>query len=165
MPRWPEKELNAAETMDVKDVQVDVPTTAKVKDVKRDDQRIESEIVTVAGDGLDNSYAAQLAFLEEQVEVMVHESTDQNAEPIVHVAVNGINQFFPRGEAVTCKRKFLGALASAKTTSVSVKDVRTNDGDVINRINKHTALRYPFSVVRDSNPKGAAWLKSILNAA
>lgn len=164
MPRWPEKELNAAETMDVKDVQVDVPTTAKVKDVKRDDQRIESEIVTVAADGLDNSYAADLAFLEEPVEVMVHESTDQNAEPIVHVAVNGINQFFPRGEVVTCKRKFLGVLASAKTTAITVKNVHT-DNDVINRINKHTALRYPFSVVRDSNPKGAAWLKSILNAA
>lgn len=164
MPRWPEKKLDSTEEQIGQQPHVDVPTTAKVEDVKRDDQRLESEIVTVSAAGLDNSAAAQLAFLEEPVEVMVHESTDTNAEPIVHVAVNGINQFFPRGEVVTCKRKFLGVLASAKTTAISVKNINT-DTDVVSRINKHTALRYPFSVVRDSNPKGAAWLKSILNAA
>jgi hypothetical protein len=164
MPRWPEKVDSTEETIG-QDVAVDVSTTQDVKKVKRTDQNLESEIVTVKGDGLDNSYAAKLAFLEEPVEVMVHESTDQNAEPIVHVACNGVNQFFPRGEVVTVKRKFLGVLASSKITSVTVKDVRSQDGDVINRINKHTALRFPFSVVRDSNPLGAAWLKSILNAA
>jgi hypothetical protein len=162
MPRWPEK-VDATEEQVGQDVAVDMSATQDIKKLKRTDHNLESDILVVSGDGLDKSYAAQLAFLEEPVEVMVHESTDQNAEPIVHVAVNGINQFFPRGEAVTCKRKFLSALATARTTSVSTKTVNT-DTDVINRINKQTALRYPFSVVRDPNPLGAAWLKSVLAA-
>ncbi len=142
---------------------IDIGVSADVKKVKRG-QKGESEIVVVSAEGLDNGYAAQLAFMEEEVEVMVHESTDQNAEPIVHVAVNGINQFFPRGEAVLCKRKYLEVLARAKETSISTQTINTNN-DVINRINQHTALRYPFSVIRESNPKGAAWLKSVLAAS
>lgn len=143
---------------------LDMPVGEKTKRIKRTDQKQESDVVVVGADGLDNGYAAQLAFMEERMEVMVHESTDSNAEPIVHVACNGINQFFPRGEPVTVKRKFVEVLARAKQTSISTQTVNT-DRDVINRINKHTALRYPFSVIRDENPKGAAWLKSVLASA
>ncbi len=154
--------IEAAEQEIGQKAAIDIAVTADVKKVKRG-QKGESDIVIVGADGLDDGYASQLAFMEEVVEVMVHESTDPNAEPIVHVAVNGMNQFFPRGEAVACKRKYLEVLARAKETSISTQTVNT-DRDVINRINQHTALRYPFSVIRDSNPKGAAWLKSVLAA-
>ena len=164
MPRWPEK-TDATEQKVGQDTHLDISTTAKLEDVKRTDLIVDTEeVVIVKGDGLDNSYAAQIAFLEEPVDVMIHDSTEANAEPFPCVAVNGVNQFFPRGQAITVKRKFLAALARAKTTSVSTKVVN-NDGEVYNRLNKHTALRYPFSVVRDSNPKGSAWLKAVLAEA
>lgn len=154
--------IEAAEQQIGQQPSIDIGVSADVKKVKRG-QKTESDIVTVGADGLDNGYAAQLSFMEEEMEVMVHESTDVNAEPIVHVAVNGINQFFLRGEPVTCKRKYVNVLATSKETSVSTQTINT-DRDVINRINKHTALRYPFSVIRDPNPLGAAWLKSVLAA-
>ena len=155
--------IEAAEQTIGQQPAVDIPVSADVRKVKRG-QKTESDIVIASADGMDNGYAAQLAFNEEKVEIMVHESTDQNAEPIVHVAVNGVNQFFPRGTPVVCKRKFVEVLARAKETSMTTQTINT-DRDVINRINKHTALRYPFSVIRDENPKGAAWLKSVLASA
>ena len=160
MPRWPTKETDATEQELPKDVSIDLPTSGKLEL----NGPIENDEIVVAGrDGLDNSYAAELAFLEEKVDVMVHESTDPNAEPIVQTAVNGINQFFPRGHVVTCKRKFVEVLARAKVTSFQTKVIH-EDGNVYNRLNKQTGLRYPFSVVRDDNPKGPTWLKGVLAA-
>lgn len=152
--------IDAAEQKIGQQPSIDIPVSADVKKVKRG-QKLESDVIDVVGDGLDGSYAAELAFMEEKMEVLVHESTDANAEPIVQVACNGINQFFPRGTPVVCKRKYVEVLARAKETSIATQTVNT-DRDVINRINKHTALRYPFSVIRDENPKGATWLKSVL---
>lgn len=109
-----------------------------------------------------NGKAARLAFMEEKVDVMVHESADPNAEPVVHVAVNGSNQFFPRGQVVTCKRKYLEVLARAKEVGINTREALDRDGNRTTVIGKHAALRFPFSVMRDENPKGATWLKSVL---
>lgn len=162
MPRGiPNSKIEAAEQPIGQSPSLDIPVSADVRNLARPDLIQESEIVVVPGAGLDNSYAAQLAFMEEQMEVMVHESSDQNAEPIVQVSCNGINQFFPRGVPVTCRRKFVEILARAKIMSIKTETINTNT-DVINRLNKTTALRYPFSIVSDPNPKGPSWLKSVL---
>lgn len=159
------KTIEAAEQALNQQPALDIPVGADVKRIKRTrNSDGNDEILVAPAEGLDNGYAAHLAFMEEKMEIMVHESTDANAEPIVQVGVNGINQFFPRGEPVQCKRKFVEVLARARETSISTQTI-TTDRDVINRINRHTALRYPFSVIRDENPKGAAWLKSVLASA
>lgn len=154
------KSIDAAEQTIGQSPSVDIPVTGSLDGLRRPDQGLESEIVPVSATGLDD-YAAQLAFMEEPVDVMVHETTDPNEQMLVDVYCNGIPQRFIRGQVQTVKRKYVEILARAKQTSISTKTV-TTDSDVINRIDKHTALRYPFSVVRDSNPRGAAWLKSVL---
>lgn len=108
---------------------------------------------------LNVSYLDELKFMEETVDVIVAESTDPNSEDVVSVFNNGVSQYFIRGQVQTVKRKFLEVLARSKQTSISTKD--RSVGDVM--IKRHTAIRYPFSVVSDANPKGAAWLKGILN--
>ena len=106
--------------------------------------------------------AAKLAFMEEKIDVMVHESTDPNAEQIVETWVNGIAQRFVRGQVQTVRRKYVNVLACAKGTGIATREARDNNGDRTTVIVKHTALKYPFSVVRDENPRGALWLKSAL---
>lgn len=106
--------------------------------------------------------AAKLAFMEEKIDVMVHESTDPNAEQIVETWANGVSQRFIRGQVQTVRRKFVGILAAAKSTGIATREARDNNGDRTTVIAKHTALKYPFSVVRDENPRGAQWLKSAL---
>lgn len=155
MPRWPDKTTETQEQTIAQSRPLDVPVTGSLDGMVRVDQ----DIVIADGPSL-GDYAAELAFMEEFVEVTVHESTDANAEPIVDVYCNGTPQRFLRGNAQRVKRKYVEVLANARQTSIKT-NVR-NDGDnIYNRIDKHTALRYPFSMV-DSNPRGQAWLKKLL---
>jgi hypothetical protein len=155
MPRWPNKTIETEEQSLAQSRPLDVPVDGSLDGLIRVDQ----EIVVADSPALDD-YAAQLAFMEEYVEITVHESTDANAEPIVDVYCNGMPQRFIRGVQQKVKRKYVEVLANARQTSIKT-NVR-NDGDnVYNRIDKHTALRYPFSM-NDSNPKGRAWLQSVL---
>lgn len=111
-----------------------------------------------------DDYASDLAFMEEPVEVEVHESNDPNAEPIVDLYCNGIPQRIVRGQPITVKRKYVQILASARQVSMSA-ETRVQGEDVINRVSKRSALRYPFSVTRDDNRKGRDWLRTVLQAA
>ena len=155
MARWPNKTTETQEQSIAQSQPLDVPVTGSLDGLVRVDQ----EIVIADGPSL-GDYAAELAFMEEFVEVTVHESTDVNAEPIVDVYCNGTPQRFLRGQTQRVKRKYVEVLANARQTSIKT-NVR-NDGDnIYNRIDKHTALRYPFSM-NDSNPRGQAWLKKLL---
>jgi hypothetical protein len=118
----------------------------------------------VKGKGGLDPYAQELAFNEEFIEVMLHESTDPNAENPVYTACNGVSQYFFRGQVQQVRRKFVGILASAKEHRVSTPEYRAADGSQAMGIRRTSSLKYPFSVVSDKNPRGAAWLKSLLSA-
>ena len=120
------------------------------------------EVEPVSAQNLSDK-TAQLAFLEERLDVLVHESADPNAEAVVETWVNGIAQRFLRGQVQTVRRKYVEVLARAKNTGIKTKEVLDYNGDKTTAIVKHTALKYPFSVVRDANPKGAAWLKQVMS--
>lgn len=123
------------------------------------------EIEIVEGPGA-MAKAEELAFMEEPVEVMVMESTDPNAEQLVQLSVNGRNQFVPRGIPVKMRRKFVGVLAATKQTSYTQqKRIDPRNGNVSMTMDPHTALRYPFTVISDQNPRGGDWLKKVLREA
>lgn len=123
----------------------------------------EEGIEIVSDKGIDK-YARDLAFMEEMIEVEMHESTDMNASPIEDVYCNGVVQRFIRGVPIAVKRKFVQILADSKATAIRV-DVGIQGDQVVNRVNKNTAVRYPFRVIRDDNPMGAAWLRQVLRQA
>lgn len=106
-------------------------------------------------------HMAELAFMEEKLEVMLHESTDPNAENPVQVAVNGINQFFMRGVPQVVRRKYVGVLAGAKRGHITTPEI-TQNGERTAAIRKTQALAYPFSVIRDDNPRGPVWLRGLM---
>ena len=115
-----------------------------VKDVRRDKKALDS-----------------MAFMEEPVKIMVHESTDENAQLVVDVYCNGTPQRFVRGMEQVVKRKFVQILINARTTSVRTR-TGVEGGNVVNQLTRHTAVRYPFSVIEDRNPRGGAWLREAL---
>lgn len=135
---------------------VDIPNAGSVRDLDLGEKGIE----IVDGPSL-GEYAAELAFMEEPVEIILHESTDQNAEPIVDLYCNGTPQRIVRGEPQTVKRKYVQILADARQTALTTV-TRLDGGNVVNRISKHSALRYPFSIQADRNPNGRAWIKKVL---
>jgi hypothetical protein len=135
---------------------VDIPADGSVSFAEPAIEPVEGPSAKHKGD--------KLAFMEELVEIMVHESTDKNAEPIVLVGVNGRNQFFARGQVQRVRRKFIEALARCKPIAYSQsRQYDPRSGNTSMRMDPHRALRYPFSIVSDPNPKGADWLKAILN--
>lgn len=138
---------------------VELPSTGKVSRADLMDSVIEVEPAPANALG---DKAAKLAFMEEKLDIMVHESADPNAVPIVETWCNGVSQRFIRGQVQSVKRKYVEILATAKQTGVATKEAFRN-GDRTMDIVTHTALKYPFSVVSDPNPKGAEWLKSVLS--
>lgn len=101
-------------------------------------------------------------FMNEMVTVMIHDSTDENDTELVQVSINGRNQFIRRGYPQQVRRCYVERLARAKKTSFNQNlDERLGEAGV-NRLMSHHALKYPFSIVEDPNPKGAAWLRNLL---
>lgn len=110
-----------------------------------------------------DAYTKELAFMEEPVKIVLHESTDENAEPIVDLYCNGTPQRLIRGMEQVVKRKYVQILCDARQTSIKTQTGVQGD-NVVNRVNRHTAVRYPFSVIEDRNPNGSAWLRAQLAA-
>lgn len=108
------------------------------------------------------SKAEKLAFLEEPVTIVVMSSGDPNELPIERVIVNNVSQFFIRDQPITVKRKYVERLARCKKTDFH-QSLDDSQGEVsFNVLQRRHSLRFPFSVIQDSNPKGAGWLKQIL---
>lgn len=123
----------------------------------------ESELVITTN--LEKSYAEQLAFLEEPVEVMVAEPQDEKESNLVQLFVQGRSQMIIPGQPIVIKRKYLEVLARAK--QIRYKPVvKINDltGAPVNMMIPRLVLRYNFSVIQDKNPKGAEWLRRILSS-
>lgn len=148
--------MSNKQSLDAADVSIKQQPDAVMKSTG-DVESIES-IVEVNKE-LDMAYAQELAFMEEFVEVRVEESTDPNAEPVVSVFNGGVSQYFVRGQTQRVKRKFVEVLARAKQTTVTTQEDR-NTGNV--GIKRHTSIRYPFALTKDT-PQGYAWLRSILS--
>lgn len=132
-----------------------IPATGKAEVIS------ESELVIATN--LEKSYAEQLAFLEEPVEVMVAEPQDEKESNLVQLFVQGRSQMIIPGQPIIIKRKYLEVLALAK--QIRYKPVvKINDltGAPVNMMIPRLVLRYNFSVIQDKNPKGAEWLRRIL---
>lgn len=136
-----------------------MPPTGKVL-VPEDPEILTSEAFAAAGV---KDYLDQLAFMEQKVTVRLHETTNKNDDPLPMVAVNGVNQFLPRGQDLAIKRKFVEVLARCKPEAVMTDvEVRSMGAEPVNRVLRQRAHKYPFSVVRDDNPRGADWLNQLL---
>ena len=130
------------------------------------DAQLDVPQIEVVQDGPDLGKKLEtMAFMEEPIEVIVAESADKNAQPIVESWCNGRSQFFVRGQQQTVKRKFVAVLAQAKTVSYTQQEYRDHNGALAIRNIPHKALQYPFTVVYDPSPKGVAWLRETIAAA
>lgn len=118
----------------------------------------QSVITAPHGGALNQSYIDDLAFMEEQIEIVLQESADENAENPVMVCNNGNVFQFWRGQPTVAKRKFVDCLI-VKQSRVTTPKVRTPNGDDAFAIRQQSALKYPFMVIQDRNPKGAEWLR------
>jgi hypothetical protein len=121
----------------------------------------EPVIETVAESRDFSKLAADEAFMNELVTVMVHSTTDENQPNHVVVNCNGMNQPLIRGVPTTVKRKYVEILARMKETKYTQVTRNPSAPDQIDMVARH-GLSYPFDLVEDNNPRGRAWLQNVL---
>lgn len=156
----------ALKTDELRTTEIETPQPAprKLKGTGAAKEALEPErIEPVEGARVDPEWVANMAFAKEKVTVRLLDSTESNSEKVVRVWNNGDPMDFPRNVEVTCERRFVESLCRAKPTTYSQKAIMDEHGGVRDYQNiSHRALRYPFAIVRDDNPQGPQWLKSIL---
>jgi hypothetical protein len=113
----------------------------------------------------DAEKAANMAFMEEKVTIRVGTSSDQNAEQMFELNINGDREFFRRGETKTVKRYFVDHMARTKSTAYKDREVFNNEGVKQFLHEPTSALKYDFQMVRDDSPHGESWLKHTLAMA
>ncbi len=141
----------------------DVPRVMKSSGPARD--ALEPAYIQPVGRPVDKEKLEMLAFMEMPVTVQIHTTADPNAEQVFEVINGGKREFFRRGEVKTVPRKFVDLLATRKTTTFTQKRVRNVDGELQDVQVPQTALRYPFSVIKDPHPRGGDWLAHVLAQA
>lgn len=150
------KPIEAAELPAHQRAAVILPATGSV-DVPADDG------VAVAEGPLEADYAQALKDAEDVLTIEIHETEDKLADPLPMVAVNGRNQFIPRGVQVEVRRKFVEVLARAKPEAIETKEFLDGDGARAIRVDRRSALKYPFTLIHDPNPRyGQAWLRKLI---
>ena len=103
----------------------------------------------------------QIAFGEEYIKVIVHETGNETDPDIPWFQNAGDTMIFYRGKEVDCKRKFVEQLAGCvKKTFTHAKRTNERGEDYIEYM-PHSTLAYPFLVIDDPNPRGREWLRSI----
>lgn len=132
-----------------------LPTTGKL-----DRNDFHDEFATVDTPNWENK-AKMLAFMEETVEIIISDSDRDNAEQVIQLNVNGINQFLFRGIPCRIKRKFVEVLARARPEAISTPEFIDVTGNRATKILKTMGLKYPFRVLTDSQD-GHRWVESLL---
>ena len=93
------------------------------------------------------AWADAMAMNEEIVKVVVHQTTDKQANPLPDIYVNGIPQRFIRGQEQDVKWKFVEQMARCRETTYTQQKYRDDEGNENYRNIPHTALKYPFSLI------------------
>lgn len=145
-------------------------------DLVGDVQMRDRENIVVADKLPNKDYLDELAFNEEPVTIRIEPSADKNAALWHPVWVNGkgaeilINDvwreygFLPIGEVITIKRKYVEVLLRGKIDNVTteVSEIKTDgSNNMENRVKRITTASVSFSVLKDANRMGAAWLTEI----
>lgn len=113
-----------------------------------------------------SAIAAEEAFMNEIVTIVLLPTTDPNAPPYATLSVNGERAIVPRNKKVDVKRKHLEVLARMKETRYTQNLNPNQQGEITpDALFASTGLVYPFTIVRDANERGGEWLANILAEA
>jgi hypothetical protein len=140
-------------------IEGDKPMSIDEISALNDGKGIEVEVVT--GLNASDDVVALEAFMNEIVYITIPSTGDEEELTVVSVGVNGVNQPIVRDVSTPVKRKYVEVLARAKETKYKQMQMDANDPASLVMVPK-TALAHNFTVERDDNPKGRAWLREVL---
>lgn len=124
------------------------------------------EVIVTTEAVMTGDYAATLAFMEEPVDILLHRGREKHAPTMYDFHINGRPIWVRVDTVTTIPRKYLEVIARSQPfeveTEVDKNEGKGENAPVVNTIKRHQSARYPFTVVKDSNPRGAAWLAKVM---
>jgi hypothetical protein len=121
------------------------------------------EILIADASSLAGDYAAQLAFMEEPVTILLHRGREKNAPTHEMVGVNGQIMWIPVDTPTRIPRKFVENLARAQPVNVNTRSGESQGDDLaFNLTERHLSSLVSFSVLEDKNPRGREWLTRVM---
>jgi hypothetical protein len=160
MSRVPPVVSNSAREVHSADLPINQPKVI-VDSSDRDPEIIVSTETIVNGD-----YAKELAFMEEPVDVLLHKGREKHAPTMYDFSIDGKAIWIRVDTPTTIKRKYLEVLARSQpfevTTETDRNEGKGENAPVINEIHRHQSNRFPFTVIKDANPRGGAWLAKVM---
>ena len=118
-------------------------------------------IESVDDEALPAQHADRLAFMEEPLVIRLEPSSERNAPRMARASVNGDTKWIPVGIPVKLRRKHVEVLARAQPFGVQTDTGTAMEANPHNRVVKTPYRRHPFTVIRDENPRGVAWLNKV----
>ncbi len=127
------------------------------------DNRPEDIIQAEEMDLVNADYAAELAFMEEPVTVLLHKGREKFAPRFEQFGVQGKIIWIETNKPTIVARKYVEVMARAQPIDVRTRSGETQGDELaFNIIDRSQNSAYTFSVLQDKNPKGAAWLAKII---
>lgn len=115
--------------------------------------------IEIAGAGREFSdNAAYEAFMTEPVGIRIAQANNPREMPTVPVGVNGNQRWLPRDVPVMIRRFHLERLTRCTQTTFSVQSLSDPALDEGHRVRNSNQPVYHIEVIKDDNPKGAAWM-------
>lgn len=121
------------------------------------------EILIADGSAIEGDYAAQLAFNEEILTILLHRGREKNAPTHEMVGVNGQIIWIPVDTPTKVPRKFVESLARAQPVNINTRSGESSGDDLaFNHIERSLYSLASFSVLEDKNPRGREWLTRVM---
>ncbi len=155
-PKYTTKEQHSGDlpTRTLDDLGDDVTIETLPPDVIVDDEALAAK-----------EYLDELAFMEEKVQVVAHRGREKHAPLVLDFYCNG-KPFWLRVEEPTwVPRKYVEIMARAQPMDVRTQIDDEQGEKPVNRIIRSSSAQYPFTVIEDKNPKGAAWLAKVMRTS
>lgn len=102
-------------------------------------------------------------FMEDPLVIVINETSDEKAPPIVFVGSNGDGRWIPRAIPVKIQRKYVERLAQSQErhyVTTPNKDTSADNAMLVKARN----VGISFHVLKDPHPRGQAWLRRVMRS-
>lgn len=123
------------------------------------------DIVVAQPQDNQKDYDAAIAFMEEDLVILLSKPSEKNSAALIDLRVNGIVKWVRVGVPQVLKRKYVEVLARSQPWDVQT-DVKQHAKHETNDVIRTPINKYPFSVMEDpSGARGMAWLQQVMYEA
>ena len=102
-------------------------------------------------------------FMEDPLVIVINETSDEKAPPIVFCGVNGDGRWIPRNTPVKIQRKFVERLAQSQERHYKTIENRDHAADNAMLVRARN-VGISFHVLKDPHPRGTQWLRRVMRS-